>query len=91
MTGAGGGGLELGLDGGEQVSTGVGLANIRERQVQAYGEAHRFETYEPAEGGFGVAIEFPFELREVAPPVFQQPTGRTPAYAFQTASQNANA
>ena len=79
------------FDGGEQVSTGVGLANIRERLVQAYGEAHRFETYEPAEGGFGVAIEFPFELREVAPPVFQQPTGRTPAYAFQTASQNANA
>ena len=52
------------FDGGEQVSTGVGLANIRERLVQAYGISHRFETYEPPEGGFAVAIEFPFEQRE---------------------------
>ena len=52
------------FDGGEQVSTGVGLANIRDRLAQAYGGAHRFETYEPAEGGFGVCIEIPFEARE---------------------------
>jgi LytS/YehU family sensor histidine kinase len=31
-------------------STGVGLANIRDRLAQAYGPAHRFETYEPSEG-----------------------------------------
>ncbi len=56
------------FDGGEQVSTGVGLANIRDRLAQAYGESHRFETMEPAEGGFAVLIEIPFERREPASP-----------------------
>lgn len=55
------------FDGGEQVSTGVGLANIRDRLAQAYGAGHRFETYEPPEGGFAVTIEIPFERREPAP------------------------
>ena len=54
------------FDGGEPVSTGVGLANIRDRLIQAYGEQHRFETVEPAEGGFAVVIEIPVEHREVA-------------------------
>jgi two-component system, LytTR family, sensor kinase len=53
------------FDGGEPVSTGVGLANIRDRLGQAYGEDHRFETMEPPEGGFAVLIELPFERREV--------------------------
>jgi signal transduction histidine kinase len=53
------------FDGGEPVSTGVGLANIRDRLAQAYGEDHRFETMEPPEGGFAVLIELPFERREV--------------------------
>jgi len=57
------------FDGGEQVSTGVGLANIRDRLGQAYGATHRFETYEPPEGGFAVTIEIPFEKREVPAPV----------------------
>jgi two-component system, LytTR family, sensor kinase len=63
------------FDGGEQVSTGVGLANIRDRLAQAYGEDHRFETMEPAEGGFAVLIEIPFERREAAPslPAQQRP------------------
>jgi two-component system, LytTR family, sensor kinase len=56
------------FDGGEQVSTGVGLANIRDRLAQAYGEDHRFETMEPPEGGFAVLIELPFERRESAAP-----------------------
>jgi signal transduction histidine kinase len=51
-------------DGGEPVSTGVGLANIRDRLLQAYGENHRFETVDPPEGGFAVIIELPFERRE---------------------------
>ncbi|GGC28172.1 hypothetical protein GCM10011371_14630 [Novosphingobium marinum] len=51
-------------DGGEPVSTGVGLANIRDRLVQAYGENHRFETTEPPGGGFAVIIEIPVERRE---------------------------
>lgn len=55
-------------DGGEPVSTGVGLANIRDRLVQAYGENHHFETTEPPEGGFAVIIEIPFERREGSEP-----------------------
>jgi sensor histidine kinase YesM len=51
-------------DGGEPVSTGVGLATIRDRLQQAYGENHRFETVDPPEGGFAVVIELPFERRE---------------------------
>ena len=54
----------LTYDAGEPVSTGVGLANIRDRLVQAYGERHRFETVGPPEGGFAVIIEIPFERRE---------------------------
>ncbi|MEQ1496390.1 MAG: histidine kinase [Novosphingobium sp.] len=54
------------FDGGEQVSTGVGLANIRDRLAQAYGDEHRFETMDPPEGGFAVLIEIPFERREQA-------------------------
>ncbi len=60
------------FDGGEPVSTGVGLANIRDRLAQAYGEDHRFETMEPPEGGFAVLIELPFERREAAPAVNQR-------------------
>ena len=56
------------FDGGEQVSTGVGLANIRDRLAQAYGENHRFEIFDPPEGGFGVLIELPAERREATPP-----------------------
>ncbi len=54
------------FDGGEQVSTGVGLANIRDRLAQAYGAAHRFETLDPPDGGFAVIIEIPLERREAA-------------------------
>ncbi|PKB13940.1 histidine kinase/DNA gyrase B/HSP90-like ATPase [Novosphingobium kunmingense] len=63
------------FDGGEHVSTGVGLANIRDRLAQAYGDAHRFETMEPPEGGFAVLIEIPFERREapVANPAPKRP------------------
>ena len=52
------------FDGGEPVSTGVGLANIRDRLAQAYGLHHRFEIIDPPEGGFTVLIELPFERRE---------------------------
>ena len=63
------------FDGGELVSTGVGLANIRDRLAQAYGEEHRFETMEPPEGGFAVLIELPFERRQ-APAQSAEPTKR---------------
>ncbi len=42
-------------------STGVGLANIRGRLEQAYGNDHRFETRTVRGGGFAVFIEIPFE------------------------------
>ena len=49
------------------VSTGVGLANIRDRLAQAYGEDHRFEIDTPPEGGFTVIIEIPYEpFQEIA-------------------------
>jgi sensor histidine kinase YesM len=43
-----------------QESTGVGLANIRDRLAQAYGENHRFDTHSDTRGGFRVVIEFPY-------------------------------
>ena len=42
-------------------STGVGLANIRERLVQAYGSAHGFTTKKNEQGGFSVVVEIPYE------------------------------
>jgi len=47
-------------------STGVGLANIRDRLSQAYGAAHRFETRQNERGGFSVIIEIPFETGDTA-------------------------
>ena len=44
--------------------TGVGLANIRERLVQAYGPDQRLETRTASGGGFAVEIEIPFQLEE---------------------------
>ncbi|RJX69280.1 sensor histidine kinase [Tsuneonella suprasediminis] len=46
---------------GRTVSTGVGLANIRDRLAQAYGDDHRFEIRNPPDGGFTVIIEIPYE------------------------------
>jgi sensor histidine kinase YesM len=46
------------------LSTGVGLANIRDRLGQAYADDHRFETGTNAAGGFEVRIELPFQLEE---------------------------
>ncbi len=75
-----GGAAEIGsaLDGhGKRyTSTGVGLANIRDRLAQAYGEEHRFEIRSPESGGFTVMIELPFEPAE-------DPAAATPAPASQ--------
>ena len=58
---------------GRPVSTGVGLANIRNRLAQAYGDNHLFETRSEAGGGFTVLIEIPFtraaSAQEAAAPV----------------------
>jgi two-component system LytT family sensor kinase len=42
-------------------STGVGLANIRDRLTQAYGPGHGFTTRQNDKGGFSVIIEIPYE------------------------------
>lgn len=42
-------------------STGVGLANIRDRLAQAFGDQHRFDVHTDTEGGFTVVVEFPFQ------------------------------
>ena len=47
-------------------STGVGLANIRDRLTQAYGTTHRFETKQNDKGGFSVILEIPYETGEKA-------------------------
>src|SRR6476620_5532619 len=47
-------------------STGVGLANIRDRLSQAYGAAHRFETKQNDRGGFSVILEIPYETGDKA-------------------------
>ncbi|MDI1296738.1 MAG: histidine kinase [bacterium] len=43
--------------------TGVGLANIRDRLIQAFGERQSFET-RSSPGGFSVIIEMPLNLDE---------------------------
>ena len=49
-------------------STGVGLANIRDRLAQAYGDNHRFETQSETSGGFRVLIEIPYQIEEAEEP-----------------------
>ncbi len=58
---------------GRPVSTGVGLANIRNRLAQAYGDNHLFETRSEAGGGFTVLIEIPFTRADTAEPVSAAP------------------
>jgi sensor histidine kinase YesM len=49
-------------------STGVGLANIRDRLAQAYGDNHRFETQSDITGGFRVFIEIPYQIEAAEEP-----------------------
>jgi sensor histidine kinase YesM len=51
-----------------QQSTGVGLANIRDRLSQAYGAEHRFDTESNNQGGFSVTIEIPYQLEAAEEP-----------------------
>jgi two-component system, LytTR family, sensor kinase len=64
---------------GKPVSTGVGLANIRNRLIQAYGDSQLFETRSAAGGGFTVLIEIPF-IRAFAPEAAPAPAA-TPSTA----------
>jgi signal transduction histidine kinase len=42
------------------IGTGVGLANIRDRLAQAFGERQSMDTRSSPEGGFSVIIEMPY-------------------------------
>ena len=64
---------------GQPISTGVGLANIRNRLMQAYGDSQLFETRSEPGGGFTVLIEIPYS-RANAPAPAIAPT-RAPAVA----------
>jgi LytS/YehU family sensor histidine kinase len=46
------------------LGTGVGLPNIRERLVQAFGDRQTMETRSTAEGGFSVIIEIPLIVED---------------------------
>jgi sensor histidine kinase YesM len=62
---------------GRPVSTGVGLANIRNRLMQAYGSTHLFEARSEPGGGFTVLIEIPYTRADAAEP----PSATVPAAA----------
>ena len=66
------------------VSTGVGLANIRDRLAQAYGDDHLFDIRTPPEGGFTVVIEIPYE-REAASDSADGALEKLPAHPTVTA------
>jgi two-component system, LytTR family, sensor kinase len=44
----------------DALNTGVGLANTRSRLQHLFGDRHRFEFHEPADGGLAVRISIPF-------------------------------
>ncbi len=48
------------------LSTGVGMANTRERLSQAYGDNQRFEHYVKASGGFEVLLELPYQTKTIS-------------------------
>jgi sensor histidine kinase YesM len=48
----------------EHLSTGVGLANIRDRLAQAFGERQSMDVRSTPEGGFSVVIEMPLLIEE---------------------------
>ena len=50
----------------ETVSTNVGLANIRDRLRQAYGDDHRFELAENSPQGLIVLIDIPYQTENVS-------------------------
>jgi sensor histidine kinase YesM len=50
-----------GIQGAGNGQGGVGLANTRARLKQLYGDRHRLEMTNVAEGGLRVTLEFPFE------------------------------
>src|SRR5688572_3469524 len=50
------------------LTTGVGLTNTRSRLEHLFGERHRFEFHEPADGGLAVRIAIPFSVEPESDP-----------------------
>ncbi len=77
--------------GGHPVSTGVGLANIRNRLTQAYGDDHLFETKSEPGGGFTVLIEIPYHRasESASEPETGQEAAGTPAAAASDEAKEA--
>lgn len=69
--------LRASNEAGRPVSTGVGLANIRNRLMQAYGDGQLFETRSEPGGGFTVLIEIPYTRAQAFEPAVATP--RPPA------------
>ena len=46
-------------------STGVGLANTKDRLAQAYGDQSRFDTRTNEQGGFSVVVVIPLDARPI--------------------------
>jgi sensor histidine kinase YesM len=69
--------LRASNEAGRPVSTGVGLANIRNRLMQAYGDSQLFETRSEPGGGFTVLIEIPYTRAQAPEPAVATP--RPPA------------
>ena len=46
-------------------STGVGLANTKDRLAQAYGQDHSFTTKTNEHGGFSVTVDIPLDARPI--------------------------
>lgn len=74
---------------GRPVSTGVGLANIRNRLMQGYGADHLFETRSQPGGGFTVLIEIPYEPRQ-DPANARAPAARNSRIAKPDTSETAS-
>ncbi len=57
----------------QSMSTGVGMANTRERLMQAYGDDQRFEYQTNPHGGFEVLLELPYQVKRTG--IEQEKTG----------------
>ena len=68
----------------QTTSTGVGLANIRNRLMQAYGDNHQFQTSSGSGGGFTVTIDIPFAT---ATEEAVEPAAETPPAPLENPAQ----
>ncbi len=51
-----------------RIDLGIGISNTRARLVGLYGDRHRFDLRNLPEGGFEVALEFPFHTENLVAP-----------------------